>query len=869
MKAKTLLGLLVAVLASCSEFPAEFGNDMDGGQTVSVTVSFNDGELMATKSSFSSLGSSIDNVNLWAVSGSSVVSHEYISGRQSVLLSLEKNRTYTFYALVNYYTDIGGGYSTKAELDTFLADLADIDFDDGSRSLPMAGISSPVDLSSSYATVTIPVERLFSKVVFKFSPDADMKAQNVNITGVRLMNSANYMTPFVQYSYTEDTCDGDAASAQDLTDVNAGKGIEFYCFENCCGTTSNTNPRNKLPEYAPNGLPTYLEVTAQLNGFQMTGTVTYRFCIGANNTNDYNLRRNRVYTVTLHSLCSSIEGGDDYWKLDPGDVTYNDGNTIQLYVGQFRKMKLQEDDEVYYYNESTKQWVNFVNYWDDDYYYQTLRNGMNMTTYYGEENGNSCNPEFYFFSTGRISSVDEKVKINHSDGSTDLYTIKAPVIPTSFDDLDDITVLEDGWTNSALTPAVCGTLGTVQASEFRVPAGYLYADFPFSAGSYNGTNLFSLSEMSLPSHLLTQWKEDVEYDSEIKAQLRESKRWSLFSHLYCRDDADNAFFEDDTSEGYEYAAVYFDCLNNAERPRIVFYGLNELDETTTSIQNRLFTQNVSLTVLPAFPSQGNIGERWNYEFAPNSLKSNSGGSLPAGISSYASFTFDDSDVYMYISGKTIRFNFPTSGRAYNMPAGGHYDFSGSVTNPFSKVTKTGDYSVDVILYLPLIGSACVTDAGTNWSVIGATAAVATTRTFRDNTDVWEAVYKKLFNSTIGYKVRLSLNSINETLYPSGYRDDVEIDLEDGCNVSNYTLQWLANYAPVHVSQFVDVATNRTYTSLDIYPSAGTAMRNKLSKMGYPIYAKVVRFADVNTTMTPVYNYYSEGNQMFQLLWGTK
>ena len=61
----------------------------------------------------------------------------------------------------------------------------------------------------------------------------------------------------------------------------------------------------------------------------------------------------------------------------------------------------------------------------------------------------------------------------------------------------------------------------------------------------------------------------------------------------------------------------------------------------------------------------------------------------------------------------------------------------------------------------------------------------------------------------------------------------------------------------------------TYSSVDLYPSASSVTRQNLSKVGSPVYAKLVLFSDVNTSVTPVYDYYSEGEYLYQLLWGTK
>ena len=157
------------------------------------------------------------------------------------------------------------------------------------------------------------------------------------------------------------------------------------------------------------------------------------------------------------------------------------------------------------------------------------------------------------------------------------------------------------------------------------------------------------------------------------------------------------------------------------------------------------------------------------------------------------------------------------------------------------------------------------------AVVGATAAVAATPSFHADNPVFEELYSRLFNSTLGYQAVFQLGgSTGKTLYPTGSQkdsDQVEFTVGSAVNMNDYSFQWLANYAAVHLTGFrrEDV----TYSSVDLYPSASSVTRQNLSKVGSPVYAKLVLFSDVNTSVTPVYDYYSEGEYLYQLLWGTK
>ena len=867
----TILNLLAVAVLSCTGVELTPQPMEDTPVPVEVVFSIPD-DGPGTRSSYQALGSSVDDVNLWIVSDGTVIHHSFLEGQTTMALVLTAGRNYSFYALANMRRDLSGSIGGPSDLESLRVNLQDIDLASSGGSLPMAGTLSDVTVSAGAAPLVIPIERLFSKVSFRFAPDADLKDNSVTITSVVLKNAASDMTPFSEGSYASVCADGDYATAADLQTLASGGQVDFYCMENCCGKTTNTDPWAKLPELAPKGKPTYLEVRASVDGFQMSGEIIYRFCIGANNTDDYNLVRNTTYSVTLRSVSSSVDGRDDIWKIDSGDVVIGEGEAIRLYVGQFQKMKLSEDDHVYYYDALRGIWVNFVNYSDDDYYCQTLRNGMCMTTYYSEENGASCNPEFYFYSTALTSDVNEKVKIVHGDGTTDLYTVRPPVVPMGFDDLSEVEVLDDGWTNHVLSVAVSGSLGTVRASQFRIPEGYLYAEFPLSTASYTPGKMLTLSEATLPAHLLQQWKENTEQPSLITAELRESKRWSLLRYLLLEDGGGTDLGQSLSDGTGDCAGLYLDCLTSAADPRLCFYGMQTMARRSVTLTNRFFSQSAYVTVTTSFPSQGDLGECWNYELAPNSLRITEGCSLPSGISSKASFAIEGNESYISIVSGKVRFNFPTSGTPNRRPAGGHYIFNGSLTNPFTGEQKSGTYSADVILYLPLISTVEVISSTSTSTVLGVTAAVAATPAFHADNPVFEDLYLKIFTPTLGYRAAFGFNNLaQETLYPNGGQkdsDQVEFTVGSGVDVTNYSLQWLANYGAVHLTGFVD-NLGQIYSDVNMYPSYSQEMRINLSKLGDPVYAKLVLFSNVNTDVTPAYDYFSEGNYLYQLLWGKK
>ena len=203
--------------------------------------------------------------------------------------------------------------------------------------------------------LSLNMERLFSRIVFRFEADEGMQEQNASLKSVSLKNSAMDIQPFVRNSLALETADGDCCTDPFNAMSSSGDSLVFYCLENCCGISENSDPRLKTPEGAPSGQPSYLELRVSLNGSLMSGEMIYRFCLGGNNSNDYNLIRDHSYSVTLRSLYSSVDSGLDDWQIS-GDVLKGEGTRIGLYLGQFRRFKLSDGDRVEYYDPDLEIW---------------------------------------------------------------------------------------------------------------------------------------------------------------------------------------------------------------------------------------------------------------------------------------------------------------------------------------------------------------------------------------------------------------------------------------------------------------------------------------------------------------------------------
>lgn len=122
-------------------------------------------------------------------------------------------------------------------------------------------------------------------------------------------------------------CDGDLASATDLAGINAsgaGYSTSFYLLENMQGNIlgGNGNPDYKIPDRVAAaggdpGLCTYLEIAGAYtdrSGYLTSGDVRAHLFLGSDAVSNFDLARNRRYTVSLTITDNGCLRTD--WKID-------------------------------------------------------------------------------------------------------------------------------------------------------------------------------------------------------------------------------------------------------------------------------------------------------------------------------------------------------------------------------------------------------------------------------------------------------------------------------------------------------------------------------------------------------------------------
>ncbi len=316
------------------------------------------GSPFPTKSSLFE-GETISDINLYIWRNGTCILHEYREMDSDTFnIPLVTETSYSFYVLANCGKATEPGEDGWRKDESSMESLA-ISFpgvSEGTGLLPMAAVLKNRFIGGSALKINVTLVRLVSRIVFSYLPDDSLGASGISITGVRLRDAAQLMTPFSEKSSAADdgVADGDFASEKDLIAINGGGSIEFYAFENCWGNllAGNTDQKKKVPDEL-GGVkgPTYIEVSCSFEGSGLlTGKVTYRIYLGSDAVCNFDLVRNSSYRIQLYG---SRKGLDEVsWRIDK-DVSFNDylvewemtqgaHEADNLYIGEIFLGKLTE-----------------------------------------------------------------------------------------------------------------------------------------------------------------------------------------------------------------------------------------------------------------------------------------------------------------------------------------------------------------------------------------------------------------------------------------------------------------------------------------------------------------------------------------------
>ena len=315
--------LFCAFLGSCTD--PDVANDNEDVAVLKVLVGSSESQNISTKSTFSETGIYNLHVLVYNSSGE-LIGYGYSSMGNSVTLATRVGTGNTVYAVANTYNSSlfdGSVAATESQLKKFLNSTSTLDgikVGDGSTSgLVMVGSKINVAISSSGTTIPSDqflVTRLSAKITLTITG-----YNGITITGYTIKNlpKKSYIVarPNANESLLTDIVVGDDASStsndrfdSSVTGLSVSNcSTSFYMYENrrggrvsVSGTTGTSiNEREKVT-YAPTG-STYVDISAKGTTFSSV----YRVYLGADNCQNYNVKRNVNYTYNI-----SLKGAMSY-----------------------------------------------------------------------------------------------------------------------------------------------------------------------------------------------------------------------------------------------------------------------------------------------------------------------------------------------------------------------------------------------------------------------------------------------------------------------------------------------------------------------------------------------------------------------------
>lgn len=280
--------------------------------------------------------SKITEIKLASYNSSGVLeSVNYSQNEKNLTLELPKWTEHNIYALVNMGDiQVPDNEEDLSKLTYRIPSYKDLSV----RGLPMVG--SAKGLAPEIAECEIYVDRLVAKIILSLS-GGDVVPDE--ITSVSIAGCNMVLSPFSQDGSkarkTSDISDGEEGQSE-ILEGWSGKELFFYVPENMQGVLlpGNNDMYAKVPSgLDQNGNSSLPEICSRLEAkvrlkdpldhHGMAGEILYRFYLGADNTTDFNVKRNTIYNVSL-SLSWEGQFIKENWKVDNDNLL--DNRTLEV-----------------------------------------------------------------------------------------------------------------------------------------------------------------------------------------------------------------------------------------------------------------------------------------------------------------------------------------------------------------------------------------------------------------------------------------------------------------------------------------------------------------------------------------------------------
>lgn len=160
------------------------------------------------------------------------------------------------------------------------------------KNLLMSGNTTATIKAGVINNFTISLKRMVAKINFKYTLAAAVQGK-LNVTKITIDNIPNIIKvgePTAIYPTTLTPC-----SYNEITAPTAGSTYTWYIPENLQGSTGNTNEKTKNEGAPSNAFIIRLYIDSEMDG----SNYIYTLYPGENKTNDFNIKRNCIYNVSL------------------------------------------------------------------------------------------------------------------------------------------------------------------------------------------------------------------------------------------------------------------------------------------------------------------------------------------------------------------------------------------------------------------------------------------------------------------------------------------------------------------------------------------------------------------------------------------
>lgn len=258
----------------------------------------------------------LQDVNLYLFAAGDNPTYHFYATVETITLDLMTG-SYALYAVANCGRDLGERSREEVETLEYTAQAVTL----GEGPLPMAA-QQRLDVLPGGGTITVPLQRAVARLDLSYAVVGNF-VQRVTIRSVQLCNVASTMSLFTPSRARNH------AQVTDLT-VQDEPGAEYaaswYLLENRQGTVPGISQQGqKEPSRAP-AYATYMRIDAVAEGVE----IIYRVYLGENNTDDFNLQRNRVYRLHIRILgINALDArvSTTHVTLDPFEEQYEQQQT--------------------------------------------------------------------------------------------------------------------------------------------------------------------------------------------------------------------------------------------------------------------------------------------------------------------------------------------------------------------------------------------------------------------------------------------------------------------------------------------------------------------------------------------------------------